>query len=75
MSDFADLSPTERAAALAYEFAHGRAYTARRISERYGISTRGAYKLVNRISRAIPLYEDGGVWRVLVADCDKRARH
>lgn len=63
-----DMSPTERAALLVYELASGRTMTARQISERYNITTRGAYKLVNRISRTVPIYEESGVWRVLQKD-------
>ena len=37
----------------------------REIAERCGMQMAGAWKMLNVISRVVPLYRDGGKWRIL----------
>ena len=37
----------------------------REIAERCGLEMAGAWKMLNLISRVVPLYRDGGKWRIL----------
>ena len=37
----------------------------REISVRCGMQMSGAWKMLNLISRVVPLYRDGGKWRIL----------
>ena len=37
----------------------------REIAERCGMQMAGAWKMLNLISRVVPLYRDGGKWRIL----------
>ena len=37
----------------------------REISERCGMQMAGAWKMLKRISRVVPLYREGGKWRIL----------
>lgn len=61
-----DLTPTERAAALAHDFNAGKSMTVADISQQYGITHSGAYRLTVRISRVIPLAcDEAGLWRIM----------
>lgn len=57
--------PTERIAVVVWGLAQGKSYTTTEIMEATGLTRFGAYKLACRISRVIPLYQDGKHWRVL----------
>jgi hypothetical protein len=61
----ADVSPTERSAALAYQLAHGRAVTPAYVANHYHMTPSGARRLLERMGRVLPIVEEGGVWRIM----------
>lgn len=54
-----DYIPTHRAALVAWWLAHGEILTAPLIARRLGMTWEGAYYLLSRISRVLPVCEDG----------------
>jgi len=58
------LTPQERAV-LALWLLIQFPMSTREISERCGMEMAGAWKMLNRISRVVPLYREGGKWRIL----------
>ena len=58
------LTPQERAV-LALWLLIQVPMSTREISERCGMQMSGAWKMLNLISRVVPLYRDGGKWRIL----------
>lgn len=73
MDTFSTLSPTERAAVVVHQLvtlrqSGGAGLSTAEIAGRYNLTTSGAHRLMGRISRVVPLINDGGVWRVLGGD-------
>jgi hypothetical protein len=63
--DFDGFTPQERAGLVVWHLAHGEAARTRDIAEMTGISQRGALKLMHRLSRRLPFYQDDdGFWQV-----------
>jgi len=62
-------SPTERASHLAYQFANHKQFTVALVRQQYGMSESGAWRLLNRVSRAIPIVCVDGTWQ-LMSDAD-----
>jgi DNA-binding IclR family transcriptional regulator len=58
------LTPQERAV-LALWLLIQVPMSTREIAERCGMEMAGAWKMLNRISRVVPLYRDAGKWRIL----------
>ena len=53
----------ERAAIVVYEIAaNGTEMTTAEIARRVGVTHDGALKIMNRISRVVPIYPRNGVW-------------
>lgn len=50
---------TGRAALVAWRLYHGERLTARQVADDYGIGRAGAYRLLERLCRAIPINKDG----------------
>lgn len=74
-----DYTPAERYAAVTYRLAQGEAFTTRAVSSEFGISKCGALRLLDRISRVVPLekYPEPDtstgrsmVWRLIDFDID-----
>jgi len=63
-----EMIPTERIGRAAWLLAQGRAMTARELAEIVEITPHGAYQMLARLSRVLPICEDGGVWRVAVEE-------
>jgi len=66
-------SPTLRAAAATLLLSTGQPIRTRQLSEKLGISDRGARYLVSRLSTLLPIIfdDDAGAWRLLTdADFD-----
>ena len=62
-------TPTERAAVITLAIAGGHGLTTRQTAEITGLTMQGAYVLLCRISRVVPIYQDGeGKWRLLDSD-------
>ena len=55
----------ERAALVTYQLVSGAEMSTAEIAERTGLSRAGAWHMMNRVSRVVPLYQDGGRWRRL----------
>jgi predicted DNA-binding transcriptional regulator YafY len=62
-----DMLPTERIARAVWLLASGESTTVRHLAERLEITPRGARSMLEKISRVIPLVDDGGVWRLMDA--------
>ena len=57
-------TPTERIGLVAYLVAMGHTTTARQMATDLGITEHGARKMPEKLSRVLPLVNDGGVWRI-----------
>lgn len=57
-----DYTPQERAALAIYEILEGRELTTAEIAERTGIQWHGAHKMMNNVSRVVPITQRNGVW-------------
>ena len=56
--------PTERIALCTARLLQGRQMTVRQVAEELEITHSGAAKLLARISRVLPVVDEGGVWRI-----------
>jgi hypothetical protein len=62
-----DYTAQERAALVAWHLAHGEVMTTAEVASVTGLSWAGAWHLMNRLSRVLPIYRDeSGVWAVCV---------
>ena len=56
---------TERAALIAWHLAHGEGMRTSDVVALTGLERQGAWKLMCRLSRVLPIYQDDiGVWQV-----------
>jgi hypothetical protein len=60
------MTPEERAALLVWHLAHGEAVTVHYAAQVTGLGYHGAYRLLKGISRVVPIYDDEGIWQVVV---------
>jgi len=60
-----EMIPTERIALVVWRLTRGETLTAKEIAEEYGCSHSGAWRLLARVSRVIPIYQKAGYWWVL----------
>ena len=65
-----DMLPTERIGRATWLLAQGRTMTVREVAEVLEITPRGARAMLERLSRVVPLVDDGGVWRVASTERD-----
>lgn len=49
---------TERYAEVTYQFCLGRSYTVTEMATEFGLTSSGAYKMLDRISRVVPLVSE-----------------
>ena len=62
-----ELVITERAALIAWHLAHGEAMRTSDVVMMTGLERQGAWKLMCRLSRVLPIYQDDcGFWQVNV---------
>jgi hypothetical protein len=60
-----DYTAQEKAALIAWHLAHGEAMTTAEVASITGLSWAGAWFLMNRLSRVLPIYRnDSGIWSV-----------
>ena len=57
-----DVTPTERVAIVVRDLAHGQQLTPRQVADMTACNLGTAYRVLERISRVLPVYEDGGRW-------------
>ena len=62
--------PTERIALCTARLLQGRQMTVRQVAEELEITHSGAAKLLARISRVLPVVDEGGVWRICIEGSD-----
>jgi hypothetical protein len=63
MSD--DYTAQERAALIAWHLAHGEGITTAEIANMTGLTWAGAWYLMERLARVLPIYrDDRGYWQV-----------
>ena len=59
---------TERIARVTWALSEGQALTTRQAAALAGISTRGAWSMLDKLCRVLPIYQDeDNVWRVASA--------
>ena len=64
MADNDDYSAQEKASSIAWRIANGQEFTVREVAEDFGITWQGAYRMLNTISRVIPIApDDRGMWK------------
>jgi hypothetical protein len=57
-------TPSERVAVVVWALMHGQRLTTRQVATLSGLSVQGAFGLMCRISRVLPLYQDEqNVWQ------------
>ena len=62
----ADLTPEERVIIVVWHLAHGDAFPTAEVCRMTGLSRQGAYNMLCKISRMVPVYQaDDGRWQVL----------
>ena len=54
---------TERVAVIVWKIAQGQVYTTAEIAVICGLTWDGAYKLMCRVSRVLPIYLDNAQWK------------
>lgn len=57
-----ELTSQERAAKITYKLAKGKKMTTGEIAKELGVTWHGASKMMNTISRTIPIYRSGQNW-------------
>jgi hypothetical protein len=55
----------ERTVHLAVRLSRGEKLTATQVARQYGVSRQTSYRMLGRIGRIVPVYNDNGIWRVL----------
>ena len=55
---------TERVAEITWRLSQGERLTVIQVAREYGMTWDGAYKLLTRMSRKVPIYSDKGEWQV-----------
>lgn len=63
VSSSIEYTAQERAAMVTLKMALGEEATTAEIAEQFGMTWHGADKMMNRISRVIPLMKDGSRWK------------
>ena len=57
--------PTERAGVVVWLLSRGHRFTTLEIARITGLTYSGAYKLMDRLSRRVPLYLEHACWRMV----------
>lgn len=65
MSDRLDVTPSERVAIVTRELMRGGALTEYDVAELTGCDRSTGLRVLQRLARVLPLYEDGEHWRLL----------
>ena len=60
-----DVTPSERAAIVTLAMAQGRTLTPADVARMTECELRAGYKVLARLSRVLPLYEDAGRWGLM----------
>ena len=64
MADNDDYTPQEKAASVTWKIASGQEFTTREVAVSFGITWHGANRMLNTISRVIPIAPNStGVWK------------
>jgi hypothetical protein len=58
-----EYTPQERAAVVAWHLAAGACLSTAEVARRTGLTVRGAYFLMDAVSRVAPVINDNGRWR------------
>jgi hypothetical protein len=61
-----DQTPEERAALVTWHLAHGDAFQTSEVCSMTGLTRQGAYRLLCKVSRVVPIFQDEeGMWQVM----------
>ena len=66
---------TERVAVIVYLLARGRRFSTAEVAALCGVTRRGAYALMARISRVVPLTLEAGIWAEFRAEDGEPEEH
>ena len=66
MSTFEPDTITERAALVAWHLAHGEQLETVQVAAMTGLTRQGAWHLMQRLSRVLPIYQSGDAWQVCI---------
>lgn len=61
------MTSTERVALIVYLLSQGAEMTSQEVARRTGLTTGSGLRLLQRVSRVIPLCETDGVWQMMDA--------
>ena len=67
MYEAEDLIPTERVAIIVFALALGGTVTTAHVARETGITISGAWRMLNKLSRVLPLTEEDGRWYVFAS--------
>ena len=65
MRDIRDRTPTERIGFTAYRLTLGGSTTSRQLAGDLEITEHGARKMLEKLSRVMPLVVEDGIWRLM----------
>lgn len=65
MTRYEGMTPAERVGHVMVRLVQGEELRAADIADDYGVSRRAAYYALDCASRVLPVYSDGGVWRLM----------
>ena len=64
VDDNSEYTPQEKAASVVWRLAQGQPITTRQVADEFSITIQGAYRLMNTVSRVIPIcVVSTGTWR------------
>lgn len=76
MIQLQESTPSERAAAITYQLCQGASFTLAEIAQHSGITKPNAYKMMLKISRAVPATtDDKGRWYIPQDDENQISRY
>jgi hypothetical protein len=65
MCEVEELIPTERVALIVYELTVGGTVTTAQVAQMTGITHSGAWRMLGKLSRVLPLTEENGQWYII----------
>lgn len=65
MTQYEGMTLPERVGHLSFRLVRGEELRAADIVDEYGVSRSAAYRTLDYVSRVLPVYSDGGVWRLV----------
>lgn len=67
MCEVEELIPTERVALIVYGLTVGGTVTTAQVAQMTGITHSGAWRMLNKLARVLPLAEEDGRWYLIAS--------